>query len=127
MVSSGPMGAAPWDTHGSSSTPSSRTPTAPSSRTSSPRNSAVPPPATRADARPPTSGTAGADSESRRSTASVGNVAGPTGVGKTAVAIALADLLRADGEHPVAVSADALQVYQGLETLTGAATPAERR
>ncbi len=52
---------------------------------------------------------------------------GPTGVGKTAVAIALADLLRADGDDPVAVSADALQVYRGLETLTGAATPEEQR
>jgi tRNA dimethylallyltransferase len=53
-------------------------------------------------------------------------VFGPTGVGKTAVAIALADRLRAAGEDPVAVSADALQVYRGLETLTGAATAAER-
>ena len=52
---------------------------------------------------------------------------GPTGVGKTAVAIALADLLRAEGEDPVAVSADALQVYRGLETLTGAATADEQR
>jgi tRNA dimethylallyltransferase len=51
---------------------------------------------------------------------------GPTGVGKTAVAIALADRLRARGEHPVAVSADALQVYAGLEILTGTAGPAER-
>jgi tRNA dimethylallyltransferase len=51
---------------------------------------------------------------------------GPTGVGKTAVAIALAERLRARGEDPVAVSADALQVYEGLEILTGAATPAER-
>ncbi len=51
---------------------------------------------------------------------------GPTGVGKTAVAIALAEQLRARGEDPVAVSADALQVYEGLEILTGAATPAER-
>jgi tRNA dimethylallyltransferase len=51
---------------------------------------------------------------------------GPTGVGKTAVAIALADRLRAAGEDPVAVSADALQVYRGLETLTGAATAAEQ-
>ncbi|MEA2300180.1 MAG: tRNA dimethylallyltransferase [Solirubrobacteraceae bacterium] len=51
---------------------------------------------------------------------------GPTGVGKTAVAIALARLLRAAGERPVAVSADALQVYRGLEILTGVATPAER-
>jgi tRNA dimethylallyltransferase len=54
-------------------------------------------------------------------------VFGPTGVGKTAVAIALADRLREEGEDPVAVSADALQVYRGLELLTGAATPAERR
>ena len=44
---------------------------------------------------------------------------GPTGVGKTAVAVALADRLRAQGEDPVAVSADALQIYRGLETLTG--------
>jgi tRNA dimethylallyltransferase len=51
---------------------------------------------------------------------------GPTGVGKTAVAIALAERLRSDGEDPVAVSADALQVYRGLEVLTGAATPAEQ-
>jgi tRNA dimethylallyltransferase len=51
---------------------------------------------------------------------------GPTGVGKTAVALELADRLRAVGEHPVAVSADALQVYRGLETLTGAATAAEQ-
>ncbi len=47
---------------------------------------------------------------------------GPTGVGKTAVAIALAGALRDVGEDPVAVSADALQVYRGLETLTGAPT-----
>lgn len=51
---------------------------------------------------------------------------GPTGIGKTAVALALADRLRAIGEQPVAVSADALQVYQGLEILTGAASAAER-
>src|SRR5262249_58294424 len=51
---------------------------------------------------------------------------GPTGVGKTAIAVALAQLLRARGEHPVAVSADALQVYSGLETLTGVASASER-
>ncbi len=51
---------------------------------------------------------------------------GPTGVGKTAVAVALAELLRARGEDPVAVSADALQVYMGLETLTGVASAAEQ-
>jgi tRNA dimethylallyltransferase len=51
---------------------------------------------------------------------------GPTGVGKTAVAVALARQLRERGEHPVAVSADAMQVYVGLETLTGVASVAER-
>ena len=51
---------------------------------------------------------------------------GPTGVGKTAVALALADRLREREEDPVAISADALQVYRGLETLTGAASEAER-
>jgi tRNA dimethylallyltransferase len=51
---------------------------------------------------------------------------GPTGVGKTAVAVALAELLRERGEDPVAVSADALQVYTGLEVLTGVASAAER-
>jgi tRNA dimethylallyltransferase len=51
---------------------------------------------------------------------------GPTGVGKTGVAIALAERLRERGEDPVAVSCDALQVYEGLERLTGAATAAER-
>ena len=53
-------------------------------------------------------------------------VFGPTGVGKTAVAVALAGRLRARGEDPVAISADALQVYEGLEILTGAAGAAER-
>jgi tRNA dimethylallyltransferase len=51
---------------------------------------------------------------------------GPTGVGKTAIAVALARRLRARGETPVAISADALQVYAGLETLTGVASPEQR-
>jgi tRNA dimethylallyltransferase len=51
---------------------------------------------------------------------------GPTGVGKTELAIELADRLRARGQDPVAVSADALQVYDGLQILTGAATAAQR-
>jgi tRNA dimethylallyltransferase len=59
-------------------------------------------------------------------TAPVIAVFGPTGVGKTEVAVALAERLRAHGEDPVAVSADALQVYAGLERLTGAARPAEQ-
>jgi tRNA dimethylallyltransferase len=51
---------------------------------------------------------------------------GPTGVGKTDVAIELARRLRELGQNPVAVSADALQVYQGLELLTGAASATQR-
>jgi tRNA dimethylallyltransferase len=51
---------------------------------------------------------------------------GPTGVGKTAAAIELAERLRARGEDPIAVSADALQVYRGLELLTGAPSAEER-
>jgi tRNA dimethylallyltransferase len=54
------------------------------------------------------------------------SIFGPTGVGKTSVAIDLAERLRADGEDPVAISADALQVYRGLEVLTGVATPEEQ-
>ena len=53
-------------------------------------------------------------------------VFGPTGVGKTALALALADRLRERGADPVAISADALQVYEGLEIITGAPTAAER-
>ncbi len=52
---------------------------------------------------------------------------GPTAIGKTAVAVALAERLRARGENPVAVSADALQVYAGLETLTGVASTDEQK
>ena len=52
---------------------------------------------------------------------------GPTGVGKTALALALAARLRETGHTPVAVSADALQVYRGLETLTGVASASEQR
>src|SRR5215208_910767 len=277
IVSSGPIGVAPWETHGSTSTPSSRTPTAPSSSTSSPIISTAPSPE-RPEARPPSTDTIGVDSDRKRSTASVGNVAGsasrmapsapvssgipvsapapssssstaawnavavpsprcaaqietavpssisrcgpitpaapqptsspgtrdswiasssasgatrwvpdaktiarshesspspsraaaaassaatraspaveipvpirtgiaptilramsgpttvvaifgPTGIGKTAVAIALAERLRSEGEDPVAVSADALQRYGGLEVLTGAPTAGER-
>jgi tRNA dimethylallyltransferase len=51
---------------------------------------------------------------------------GPTGVGKTSVALELADLLRGRGEDPVAISADSLQVYEGLGTLTGVASAGER-
>jgi tRNA dimethylallyltransferase len=52
---------------------------------------------------------------------------GPTAVGKTGVAIAIADLLRERGENPVAVNCDAIQVYRGLETVSGAATAEEQK
>jgi tRNA dimethylallyltransferase len=61
-----------------------------------------------------------------RAARSVLAIFGPTGVGKTALALALADRLRAAGERPVAVSADALQVYRGLETITGVPSAAEQ-
>nr|MBA2240824.1 tRNA (adenosine(37)-N6)-dimethylallyltransferase MiaA [Solirubrobacterales bacterium] len=51
---------------------------------------------------------------------------GPTAVGKTAVAVELAGLLRARGQDPVAISADSIQVYRGLEELSGAPSAEER-
>ena len=53
-------------------------------------------------------------------------VFGPTAVGKTGVAIALAERLRERGEDPAAISCDAIQVYEGLPILSGAATAEER-
>lgn len=50
---------------------------------------------------------------------------GPTAVGKTEIAIELAELLRARGEEPVAVSVDALQVYEGIDVLTAKPAPQE--
>jgi tRNA dimethylallyltransferase len=46
---------------------------------------------------------------------------GPTAVGKTGVAIAVAERLRERGEDPVAVNCDSIQVYKGLEVLSAAA------
>jgi tRNA dimethylallyltransferase len=51
---------------------------------------------------------------------------GPTGIGKTGVAVELAELLRERGEDPVAISCDALQVYEGLAVLTGTASAADQ-
>src|SRR3954452_22425371 len=51
---------------------------------------------------------------------------GPTGVGKTGVAVELAEKLRERGEDPVAISCDALQVYAGLSVLTGVASIEEQ-
>jgi len=52
---------------------------------------------------------------------------GPTGVGKTGVAIELAGRLREQGQDAVAISCDALQVYEGLAALTGVASPEEQQ
>jgi tRNA dimethylallyltransferase len=51
---------------------------------------------------------------------------GPTAIGKTGVAIELARLLRGRGEDPVAINCDAIQVYDGLELISGAASAADR-
>jgi tRNA dimethylallyltransferase len=53
-------------------------------------------------------------------------VFGPTGVGKTGVCVELARLLRERGEDPIAINCDALQVYEGIDVLTGAATAEEQ-
>ena len=50
---------------------------------------------------------------------------GPTAVGKTEVAIEVAEVIRARGEQSVAVSADAIQVYEGLDTLAAKPSAAQ--
>lgn len=64
--------------------------------------------------------------EGRGAAPAVIAIYGPTAIGKTAVAISLAELLRGRGENPVAISADSIQVYRGLELLSGAADAEER-
>src|SRR5881628_41849 len=49
-------------------------------------------------------------------------IAGPTGAGKTAVAVALARLLPIE-----VISADSRQVYRGMDAATGKPTPEARR
>jgi tRNA dimethylallyltransferase len=51
---------------------------------------------------------------------------GPTAVGKTSVAIRVAERLRERGEDPVALNCDSIQVYRGLELLSGAASAEDR-
>jgi tRNA dimethylallyltransferase len=53
-------------------------------------------------------------------------VFGPTAIGKTGVVLELADLLRERGLDPVAINCDAIQVYEGLEKISGAADQADR-
>ena len=52
---------------------------------------------------------------------------GPTAVGKTEIAVEVADILRTRGADPVAVSADAMQLYEGLDTLASKPTPDEQQ
>jgi tRNA dimethylallyltransferase len=52
---------------------------------------------------------------------------GPTAVGKTGVAIAVAERLRERGEDPVAVNCDSIQVYRGLEVLSAAADQEQQK
>jgi tRNA dimethylallyltransferase len=51
---------------------------------------------------------------------------GPTAVGKTGIAIEVAEALRDRGEDPVAVNCDSIQVYEGLGVLSGAASAGEQ-
>ena len=51
---------------------------------------------------------------------------GPTAIGKTGVSLELADLLRDLGEDPVAINCDSIQVYEGLEVISGAASARDR-
>jgi tRNA dimethylallyltransferase len=52
---------------------------------------------------------------------------GPTGVGKTGVAIELAELIEGGGGRAVAVNCDSMQVYDGLQVISGAPSREERR
>jgi tRNA dimethylallyltransferase len=51
---------------------------------------------------------------------------GPTAVGKTEIAVEVAEILRERGERAIAVSADAIQVYEGLDTLAAKPSAAEQ-
>jgi tRNA dimethylallyltransferase len=53
-------------------------------------------------------------------------VAGPTATGKTALAIGVAEALRADGVAAEIISADSRQVYRGLDIGTAKVTAADR-
>lgn len=68
-----------------------------------------------------------ADGESLQTTPRVLALFGPTSVGKTGVAIQVARLLRSRGLDPVAVNCDSIQIYRGLEVISGAATATERQ
>ena len=52
---------------------------------------------------------------------------GPTAVGKTSVAIELGRQISGSGGEAVAVNCDSIQVYRGLEVISGAADESQRR
>jgi len=52
-------------------------------------------------------------------------IAGPTGSGKSALALALAEAAAALGREPVIVNADSIQVYDGLRILTARPGPGD--
>ena len=51
---------------------------------------------------------------------------GPTSVGKSAIAVSLAERLASVGIETVLIAADSMQLYQGLELVSGAANPEQR-
>src|SRR4029077_12252545 len=53
-------------------------------------------------------------------------IAGATATGKTALAIEVAEAIRAGGRVAEGISADSRQVFRGLDIGTAKATPAER-
>jgi tRNA dimethylallyltransferase len=52
---------------------------------------------------------------------------GPTAVGKSALAVALAERFRADGQPAEVINADSMLIYRGMDIGTAKPTPAERR
>lgn len=54
-------------------------------------------------------------------------VVGPTGTGKSALSLDLAERLRAEGRAAEIVNADAMQLYRGMDIGTAKVPPAQRR
>ncbi|WP_210508842.1 tRNA (adenosine(37)-N6)-dimethylallyltransferase MiaA [Naasia sp. SYSU D00057] len=60
-------------------------------------------------------------------TADLVAVVGPTGTGKTALSLDIAEALRAAGRRAEIVNADAMQLYRGMDIGTAKLPPTERR